>query len=154
MTLSDAAYLVRPEDDSLHENDGDLFWNESSWVPFHIADRSLSGIVYFYHRPNMKFTQGGLILWDPSGENAYDCLLYDFDLHALRRLTYIGVTFRTRSRAEVREINRRMRADLWTHLANGGLRLPIDATFPLDRIADALAHMKANRHFGKIVVTI
>lgn len=79
---------------------------------------------------------------------------FNFDLHALRRITYVGVTFRTRNRAEVREINRRMQADLWTHLAKGALRLPIDATFPLDSIADALAHMKANHHFGKIVVTV
>ncbi len=79
---------------------------------------------------------------------------FNFDLHALRRISYIGVTFRTRNRAEVREINRRMQTDLWPHLTSGALRLPIDATFPLDRVADALAHMKANRHFGKIVVTV
>jgi hypothetical protein len=38
---------------------------------------------------------------------------FDFDLHALRRIDYIGVTFRTRTLDEVREIGRRMRADLW-----------------------------------------
>ena len=38
---------------------------------------------------------------------------FDFDLHALKRIAYIGVTFRTRSVEEVREINRRLRADLW-----------------------------------------
>ena len=38
---------------------------------------------------------------------------FDFDLHALRRIDYIGVTFRTRSIEEVREITRPMRADLW-----------------------------------------
>ena len=32
--------------------------------------------------------------------------------------------------------------------------LPIDRVFPLAEIADALAHMKANRHFGKIAVTL
>jgi NADPH2:quinone reductase len=37
---------------------------------------------------------------------------FDFDLHALRRIDYIGVTFRTRTLEEVREINRRMGADL------------------------------------------
>ncbi|HEY4944300.1 MAG TPA: zinc-binding dehydrogenase [Rhizomicrobium sp.] len=79
---------------------------------------------------------------------------FNFDLHAMRRLTYIGVTFRTRSRAEVREINRRVKADLWNDLSDGRLRLPIGRTFAFDAIADALAHMKANRHFGKIVVTI
>ncbi len=77
---------------------------------------------------------------------------FDFDLHAARRLDYIGVTFRTRSVEEVREINRRMRADLWPHVEAGELRLPIDRTFPLDQAAQALAHMKANAHFGKIVL--
>ncbi len=77
---------------------------------------------------------------------------FDFDLHALRRIRYIGVTFRTRSLEEVREINRRMRADLWPAVEAGQLRLPIDRVFPLAEAAEALAHMKANRHFGKIVL--
>lgn len=77
---------------------------------------------------------------------------FDFDLHALRRIRYIGVTFRTRSLEEVREINRRMRADLWGAVEAGELRLPIDRVFPLAEAAEALAHMKANRHFGKIVL--
>ncbi|MBI3515129.1 MAG: zinc-binding dehydrogenase, partial [Proteobacteria bacterium] len=38
---------------------------------------------------------------------------FNYDLHALKRIDYIGVTFRTRSIEEVREITRRMRADLW-----------------------------------------
>src|SRR6185295_12600543 len=58
----------------------------------------------------------------------------DFDLHALRRIDYIGVTFRTRSLEEVREINRRMRADLWDAVAAGKLTLPIDRRFPLDEV--------------------
>ena len=77
---------------------------------------------------------------------------YDFDLHAMRRIKYIGVTFRTRSLEEVREIVRRTRADLWAAVEDGTLRLPIDRTFPLAEAAAALAHMKANQHFGKIVL--
>lgn len=79
---------------------------------------------------------------------------FDFDLHALRRIDYIGVTFRTRSVEEVREINRRMRADLWPAVEAGKLTLPIDRAFPLDEAAAALAHMKANKHLGKIVLTV
>lgn len=78
---------------------------------------------------------------------------FDFDLHALKRISYIGVTFRTRSVEEVRTINRLMRDDLSDAVAAGRLRLPIDRVFPLDRAADALAHMRANAHFGKIVMT-
>ena len=58
---------------------------------------------------------------------------FDFDLHAMKRIDYIGVTFRTRSLDEVREINRRMRADLWPHIEAGELALPIDKVFPLGR---------------------
>jgi len=79
---------------------------------------------------------------------------FDFDLHALKRIDYIGVTFRTRSPEEVAEINRLMRADLWPALEAGKLSLPIDRTFPLDQVNEALAHMRANAHFGKIVLTM
>jgi NADPH2:quinone reductase len=78
---------------------------------------------------------------------------FDFDLHALKRIDYIGVTFRTRSAEEIREIVRRMREDLWPAVEAGELRVPIDRTFPLDQAAEAQAHMKANAHFGKIVLT-
>jgi NADPH2:quinone reductase len=79
---------------------------------------------------------------------------FDFDLHALRRLVFIGVTFRTRSRDEVRDIARKLRADLWDAVTAGKLNLPIDKVFPFDQITSALEHMRANRHFGKIVLRI
>ena len=79
---------------------------------------------------------------------------FNYDLHALKRIDYIGVTFRTRSIEEVREITRRMHADLWDAVVAGKLHLPIDRTFPLDRAGDALEHMKANGHFGKIVLVM
>ncbi len=77
---------------------------------------------------------------------------FDFDLHAARRIDYIGVTFRTRSVAEVREIVRAMKADLWSHVEAGRLKLPIDRVFPLADVAQAVAHMRANQHFGKIIM--
>jgi NADPH2:quinone reductase len=79
---------------------------------------------------------------------------FDFDLHALKRIRYIGATFRTRSTDEVRAITRRMAADLWPHLQAGQLRLPIDSCHAFDALGGALAHMAANRHFGKIVVSL
>jgi NADPH:quinone reductase len=79
---------------------------------------------------------------------------FDFDLHALRRIDYIGVTFRTRTLDEVREIGRRMRADLWDAVTAGKLALPIDRRFPLDQAPQAQAHMRENKHFGKIVLTM
>ena len=79
---------------------------------------------------------------------------FNFDLHAMKRIDYIGVTFRTRTLEEVREINRLMRTDLWAPFAAGKLTLPIDRSFPLEKAADALALMRANAHFGKIVLTM
>jgi NADPH2:quinone reductase len=79
---------------------------------------------------------------------------FNFDLHALKRIDYIGVTFRTRTPEEVREIVKLMRADLWPAVEAGKLSLPIDKTFPLEKVAEALAMMKANQHFGKIVLTM
>ena len=79
---------------------------------------------------------------------------FDYDLHAMKRISYIGVTFRTRSIEEVREINRLMRADLWDAVVAGKLKLPIDRTFGLAEAPAALAHMKANNHFGKVVLRV
>lgn len=77
---------------------------------------------------------------------------FDFDLHALKRITYIGVTFRTRSVDEVREINRKMRAEIWDLVERRELRIPIDTTFRLEEVEGALARMRSNQHFGKIVL--
>jgi NADPH2:quinone reductase len=77
---------------------------------------------------------------------------FDFDLHAARRIAYIGVTHRTRSVDELREETRVMQKDLAGAIAAGKLHLPIDKTFPLGEAAAAHAHMKANQHFGKILL--
>jgi NADPH2:quinone reductase len=42
--------------------------------------------------------------------------------------------------------------DLKDAIAAGKLHLPIDKTFPLEQAAAAHAHMKANQHFGKILL--
>lgn len=78
---------------------------------------------------------------------------FDYDLHALKRIEYIGVTFRTRSLEEVREIGNLMRADLLEAIESGELSLPISKTFHLSDAAEALSYMKANQHFGKIIMT-
>lgn len=78
---------------------------------------------------------------------------FNFDLHAMKRISYIGVTFRTRTPAEVTAVVDRMRADLWDAVAARKLTLPLDRTFSLDEAPAALKHMEANQHFGKIVLT-
>lgn len=76
----------------------------------------------------------------------------DLDLHALRRIIFVGVTFRSRSVDEIREINRLVAEELWPFVERGELALPIERAFPLEQAAAAHAMMAANRHFGKIVL--
>jgi len=78
----------------------------------------------------------------------------DLDLNALRRLSWIGVTFRTRTPAEVREIVRAMTHDLWSFVEAGDLSLPVDRAFPLSEAAAAHAYMASNKHFGKIALAV
>jgi NADPH2:quinone reductase len=77
---------------------------------------------------------------------------FDFDLHANRRITYIGVTHRTRSVDELREETRAMWADLADAVRSKKLSLPIDRTFPLAEAKAAQDYMRANQHFGKILL--
>ncbi len=79
---------------------------------------------------------------------------FDFDLHALKRIKYTGVTFRTRSVEEVRSITSLALGDLGAHLESGKLSLPIDSTFAFADIAQAFERMRTNKHFGKIVVML
>jgi NADPH2:quinone reductase len=78
---------------------------------------------------------------------------FDFDTHAARRITYIGVTFRSRGAEEVAEIVRRARADLFPALERGEIRpVPIDRTFALEEVRAAVERMTRNEHFGKIAL--
>jgi NADPH2:quinone reductase len=79
---------------------------------------------------------------------------FNFDLHAARRIQYIGVTFRTRSIEEIREIFNEVRKDIWPAVEARKLQLPIDKVFAFNDIGKAFEHMEANRHLGKIVVTL
>ncbi len=79
---------------------------------------------------------------------------FNFDLHAARRIDYIGVTFRTRTLQEIRDIVQAMKTDLWDAVTAGTLALPIDREFAFEQVASAVDFMKANRHFGKIVLTL
>ena len=47
-----------------------------------------------------------------------------------------------------------MRKDLWPALEVGKLRLPVDRTFEVAEAEAAQAHMRANRHFGKIALRV
>lgn len=79
---------------------------------------------------------------------------FNFDLHAARRIQYIGVTFRTRTIDEIREIFEQVRKDIWPAVEARKLQLPIDQVYKFADIGKAFEHMEANKHLGKIVVTL
>ena len=77
---------------------------------------------------------------------------FDCNLHAGKRIAYVGVTHRTRSLAELRAEVSNMRADLWDAVLAGQLSMPIDRIFKLEDAESAQTHMRTNAHFGKIVM--
>jgi NADPH2:quinone reductase len=79
---------------------------------------------------------------------------FNFDLHAARRIHYIGVTFRTRSIEEIREIFDEVKKDIWPAVESRKLQLPIDKVYKFADIGKAFEHMEANKHLGKIVVVL
>lgn len=77
---------------------------------------------------------------------------FDFDLHSMRRIRYVGQTFRTRTADDIAGIAKSLQADVWPALSAGRLRLPIDVRFTMDELTQAFETMRGNRHFGKIVI--
>jgi hypothetical protein len=65
-------------DEVFHPAGDDPCWNESSWFGFAIPERQMNGFVYFFHDVRTGVSGGGPALWDPSGEEAYTCLFYDW----------------------------------------------------------------------------
>lgn len=78
----------------------------------------------------------------------------DLNLLALKRLSLIGVTFRTRTLDERIAIVQRCAADLLPALADGSLRSLIDRVFPLHEALEAQGYMASNAQLGKIVLTV
>lgn len=138
--------------------DAALDSNHPGWADAVLAQtggRGVNLVVDFLAGPLFNDTMrataiGGRIV--NVGRMAGETGQVDFDLHSLRRIQYLGTTFRTRSAAEVGAIGRQLVADLWPALRAGGLRLPVDVRLPLAQVAEAFALMRRNAHFGKIVL--
>ena len=79
---------------------------------------------------------------------------FNCDLHALRRINYRGVTFRTRSISEIRDVYSRMWADCSDLVTKGKLSLPVDKVYQFNDVVDALSCMRDNQHFGKLILKI
>lgn len=77
----------------------------------------------------------------------------DFDLHSMRRIQYVGTTFRTRTPAEITAVIERARQAMMPALKDGLLRMPIDCVMPRSQVSEAYRRMQGNGHFGKIILT-
>jgi NADPH2:quinone reductase len=87
------------------------------------------------------------------GRNAGQVGDCNLDEVARKRVSIIGVTFRTRSLEESMVCGERFAADLLGAFSTGELKPVLDRTFPFERIADAHAYMLSDAQIGKIVVT-
>lgn len=78
----------------------------------------------------------------------------NIDKLAERRLHLYGVSNRLRTNAQRAESAKRFMADLFPALEDGRLKPIVDRSFALDDIAAAQAHVEADRHVGKVVITM
>ena len=78
----------------------------------------------------------------------------DLDLLALKRLTLIGVTFRTRTVEEDIACSRRFADDLLSAFQDGRLRPVLHGSFPWEEIEAAYRSMAEDNHIGKIVAIL
>ena len=88
------------------------------------------------------------------GRNAGQVGDCNLDEVARKRVSIIGVTFRTRSLEESLVSGERFAADMLGAFESGALKPVLDRTFPFEKIADAHAYMLSDAQIGKIVVTM
>jgi NADPH:quinone reductase-like Zn-dependent oxidoreductase len=69
-----------------------------------------------------------------------------------RRARISASTLRARSIFEKAAVAGKVEAHVLPHLEAGRLRVPVEATFPMDRAADAYERFAAGGKFGKIVL--
>jgi NADPH:quinone reductase-like Zn-dependent oxidoreductase len=80
----------------------------------------------------------------------------EIDIQALhaKRLTLFGVSNKLRTAEQRASGVPAFVADLMPAVADGRIRPAIDRVFPFDQLPEARAHMEANKHLGKIVITV
>jgi NADPH:quinone reductase len=78
----------------------------------------------------------------------------NLDEFSRKRLRLIGVTFRTRTLDERMQVIRRFCAEMLPELEIGSVRPIIDSVYPLADADAAQERMRANLHFGKIILKI
>lgn len=78
----------------------------------------------------------------------------DLDFVARRRLSIVGVSFRTRGPAAVAEVARRFQADLSTFLDSATIAPVVDKVFAWDEAATAQDYLATSTALGKVVLSV
>jgi NADPH2:quinone reductase len=78
----------------------------------------------------------------------------DLDFLALRRLSLIGVTNRTRTAQEQAQIVAAFSRDILPALGDGRLQPLLDRTFPLAEASSAINRLAANAQVGKVILSL
>lgn len=76
----------------------------------------------------------------------------DLDALARKRIALIGVTFRTRSLAEIAALVQAAEAELGPAFESGRIDMPVVQAFAFDAANEAQARLRENGHLGKIVM--
>ena len=79
---------------------------------------------------------------------------FNLDEFSRKRITMVGVTFRTRTPEERFEVVRRFREEVVPLLTTGAVRPVVDRAFPLSALQDAEDYMKASQGLGKILIDV
>jgi hypothetical protein len=65
-------------DEFFHAATDDADWKESGWFGFSIPERDINVFIYYFHDVRTGVSGGGPAVWDPTGQEVYDCLFYDW----------------------------------------------------------------------------
>jgi NADPH:quinone reductase len=79
---------------------------------------------------------------------------FNIDRLAEKRLHLYGVSNRLRNAAQRAESAKRFMADLFPALSDGRIKPIVDRSFALDAISEAQTYVEADRHVGKVVITM
>lgn len=71
----------------------------------------------------------------------------------LKRIVLTGSTLRSRPADEKARLAQAVEAVVWPWIEQGRFRPRIEAVFPLERAAEAHAHLEAGGHVGKVMLT-
>jgi len=78
----------------------------------------------------------------------------DLGLMLMKRHRLIGSTLRSRSVSDKGRVMQALYRHVWPLLVAGQIEPMIDSTWPIEQVEDAMAHVKANKNTGKVLLKI